>query len=224
LKDGRTARKKNKFDGADALRAALAEPSSRRERNAARDEAVERKRLRKSDDARQIMDRVRRAIERAPVEGLERFADLGVMDQARVATALVERLTEIEKFGFVESAFGVISWMSDVMDEAFDEDEKARLDADGGARMTNTAEKKRTRASDADEVDTGVLGAVSTFLRQWFSIDIEEIDPDTGRKQITVNASAEFLVVFTILLVLSAQFGHDVVVGLFGQPIDPLLR
>lgn len=206
---------RNKFDGADALREATTES---RKRNEARERAVEKRRMRKERESREMMDDVRRAIERAPIEGKEGFAEANAWTQAGVATKLVEWLTEKEGFGAAESMFGVVSWMSDEFDALADEAEAAMERA---RRERGELPNPRDGADDTKE-NLGLVDEVSSFLRQWFSIDIEEVEP--GRKQVTVNASAEFLLFFLVLLVASAQFGGDFVANTFGTPVDPLLR
>ena len=206
---------RNKFDGADALR----EPTTEsRKRNEARERAVEKRRMRKERESREMMDDVRRAIERAPIEGKEGFAEANAWTQAGVATKLVEWLTEKEGFGAAESMFGVVSWMSDEFDALADEAEAAMERA---RRERGELANPRDGADETKE-NRGLVDEVSSFLRQWFSIDIEEVEP--GRKQVTVNASAEFLLFFLVLLVASAQFGGDFVANTFGTPVDPLLR
>lgn len=207
---------RNKFDGADALREPTTTES--RKRNEARERAVEKRRIRKERESREMMDDVRRAIERAPIEGKEGFAEANAWTQARVATKLVEWLTEKEGFGAAESMFGVVSWMSDEFDALADEAEAAMERA---RRPRGELANLRDGADETKE-NRGLVDEVSSFLRQWFSIDIEEVEP--GRKQVTVNASAEFLLFFLVLLVASAQFGGDFVANTFGTPVDPLLR
>jgi hypothetical protein len=207
---------RNKFDGADALREPATTES--RKRNEARERAVEKRRMRKERESREMMDDVRRAIERAPIEGKEGFAEANAWTQAGVATKLVEWLTEKEGFGAAESMFGVVSWMSDEFDALADEAEAAMERA---RRERGEPTNPRVGAEEAKE-DRGLVDKMSSFLRQWFSIDIEEVEP--GRKQVTVNASAEFLLFFLVLLVASAQFGGDFLANTFGTPVDPLLR
>ena len=107
------------------------------------------------------------------------------------------------------------------MDDAI-EDAAARADEDA-ATSTSTSKERVEDASKASKSKTapdGVVGARSDALRQWFAIDITELED--GRKSIVVNASAEFLAVFILLLVASAHFGGELVSDFLAP--DPLLR
>jgi hypothetical protein len=152
------------------------------------------------------------------IDGMTDFARASVFDQARTATEMFERLRD-EGWSAVESAFAVMSWMDDAIEDAAaraDED-AATLASKGRAEDASSSE---SRASKSKTAPDGVVGALSDALRQWFSIDITELED--GRKSIVVDASAEFLAVFILLLVASAHFGGELVSDFLAP--DPLLR
>ena len=192
--------------------------SSGAAREAARRARLERRDARATRESREIMSAMRDALDawESEIDGMTDFARASVLEQASTATEMFERLRD-EGFGAVESAFAVMSWMDDAIEDA-----AARADEDA-ATSTSTSKERVEDASKASKSKTapdGVVGALSDALRQWFAIDITELED--GRKSIVVNASAEFLAVFILLLVASAHFGGELVSD-FSAP-DPLLR
>jgi len=148
------------------------------------------------------------------IDGMMDFARRSVFEQAKTATEMFERLTD-EGYGAVESAFAVMSWMDDAIEDA-----AARADEDAA---TSTSKKRVEDASKSESKaakSKTTADALSDALRQWFAIDITELED--GRKSIVVDASAEFLAVFILLLVASAHFGGELVSDFLAP--DPLLR
>ena len=216
----------NAFGSSDA--------ASRDERaDAARRASKEKRARTKEMEAREMMRAMRAAIEREPeIEGMKDFVTASTNAQAKTASAMFERLTREEGYGVVESVFAVMSWMSDAIDEAADaadaeiqerlrERAQSRDDASQSAPFDDQNASSRGPNAKRDENEPGgVFGALSNALREWFAIDISEMED--GRKQVVVNASAEFLAVFVILLVVSSHFGGELVSNALSP--DPLLR
>ena len=213
------------------VRAAHTVPA--RKADAARRASKEKRTRRKETEARAMMRAMRAAIEREPeIEGMKDFVTASTAAQAKTASAMFERLTREEGYGVVESLFAVMSWMGDAIDDAADAADaeiQQRLreraqsrDASEGASFDDPDASSRepsARQGRDDEPD-GVFSALSSALREWFAIDIREMDD--GRKEVVVNASAEFLAVFVILLVVSSHFGGELVRNALSP--DPLLR
>jgi len=192
--------------------------------NRARNDAVRRKEERRKREARGLMDTLRAAIDEAPVN-VEGFATMGVVAQATVASELVAFLCDERGFGVVESMFGVVAWMSDTIDDAASEAENAaRLSrGDRGEGAPSASADLGDKETREDDSASGARGFLSAWLRQYFAIDVVELED--GRKEIQVDASAEFLAVFILLLAASSQFGAQLVeLVTNGGPIDPLLR
>ena len=183
-----------------------------------------------------MMRAMRAAIEREPeIEGMKDFVAASTTAQAKTASAMFERLTREEGYGVVESLFAVMSWMGDAIDNAADAADAAdaeiqqRLrervqsrDASEGASFDdpNASSREPSARQGRDDEPDGVFSALSSALREWFAIDIREMND--GRKEVVVNASAEFLAVFVILLVVSSHFGGELVRNALSP--DPLLR
>ena len=180
-----------------------------------------------------MMRAMRAAIEREPeIEGMKDFVAASTTAQAKTASAMFERLTREEGYGVVESLFAVMSWMGDAIDnaaDAADAEIQQRLreraqsrDASEGASFDdpNASSREPSARQGRDDEPDGVFSALSSALREWFAIDIREMDD--GRKEVVVNASAEFLAVFVILLVVSSHFGGELVRNALSP--DPLLR
>ena len=211
-----------------------ADAASRDERaDAARRASKEKRTRRKETVARAMMRAMRAAIEREPeIEGMKDFVTASTAAQAKTASAMFERLTREEGYGVVESLFAVMSWMGDAIDDAADAADaeiQQRLreraqsrDASEGASFDdpNASSREPSARQGRDDEPDGVFSALSSALREWFAIDIREMDD--GRKEVVVNASAEFLAVFVILLVVSSHFGGELVRNALSP--DPLLR
>ena len=188
-----------------------------------------------------MMRAMRAAIEREPeIEGMKDFVTASTAAQAKTASAMFERLTREEGYGVVESLFAVMSWMGDAIDDAADAadaeiqqrrrerdfnreiQQRQSRDASEGASFDdpNASSREPSARQGRDDEPDGVFSALSSALREWFAIDIREMDD--GRKEVVVNASAEFLAVFVILLVVSSHFGGELVRNALSP--DPLLR
>ena len=107
---------------------------------------------------------------------------------------MFERLTREEGYGVVESLFAVMSWMGDAIDDAADAadaeiqqstaaERSASRDASEGASFDDPDASSRepsARQGRDDEPD-GVFSALSSALREWFAIDIREMDARAQR-------------------------------------------
>ena len=187
----------------------------------ARAKRAERAAERKTSEAREMMGAMRAAILEVPeVEVmLMREFEASPGEIAKCASAAFERLVELG-YGNVESFFAVLSWMNDALDDVVDDriaDYEAEIEAEARERE---ARDPKARKREKDEASLGIFASLSSALREWFSIDINELED--GRKEVVVNASAEFLALFVVLLVASSKFGGDLVAAAL-QP-DPLLR
>jgi len=183
----------------------------------ARAERAERAAARKTSEAREMMGSMRAAIEEVPevkVMVMREF-EASPGEIAKCATAAFERLVDLG-YGKVESFFAVLSWMNDALDDIVD-DRIAEYEAEV---ETETRDKKAGAKGAEDKASLGIFASLSAALREWFSIDINELED--GRKEVVVNASAEFLLLFVVLLVASSKFGGELVAAAL-QP-DPLLR
>ncbi|CEF99552.1 unnamed product [Ostreococcus tauri] len=204
----------------------MAEEGAREKDERARRRArAERRREKKRAEASDMMRAMREEIEREEsVRRLMVRVDSGEetepTDIARAAAAAFERLER--RYGKLSSLFAVLSWMNDFVDDEVDaavgSEEEARARGEEGAVARDGSREPKRRASD--DVPSGLLGSISNALREWFSIDITELED--GRKEVVVNASAEFLVLFVVLVVASSKFGGDLVAAVLTP--DPLLR
>ena len=80
------------------------------------------------------------------IDGMTDFARASVLEQASTATEMFERLRD-EGFGAVESAFAVMSWMDDAIEDA-----AARADEDAA---TSTSKERVEDRVEGVEVENG---------------------------------------------------------------------
>ena len=95
-------------------------------REAARRARLEKRDARATRESREIMTAMRARLDawEGEIDGMMDFARRSVFEQAKTATEMFERLTD-EGYGAVESAFAVMSWMDDAIEDA-----AARADED----------------------------------------------------------------------------------------------
>jgi len=185
-------------------------------REAARRARLEKRDARATRESREIMTAMRARLDawEGEIDGMMDFARRSVFEQAKTATEMFERLTD-EGYGAVESAFAVMSWMDDAIEDA-----AARADEDAATSTSKRRVEDASKSESKAAKSKTTADALSDALRQWFAIDITELED--GRKSIVVDASAEFLAVFILLLVASAHFGGELVSDFLAP--DPLLR
>lgn len=83
----------------------------------------------------------------------------------------------------------------------------------------------RVRSSNEDrgrDTTNETLDALAELAREYFSVDF--IEDDSGRKEMVVMTSPEFIGFLLVAVILSGRLGHFIVTTYLMTPVDPLLR